>query len=219
MLYPICCGIIPGLLVLALIPTPALAQTMAVSVDPDRTPGGAPLVQVFDVTISVAFDVVVWLDSAGHPGQAVEFVVTDLAEIVPGVFKISTVTIGNPIDLGLEFPAPGEFALVYGECVAANNQLELARITYADFTGVLGMDQVMTVRGFQPGDSVPSTFGGQPGFVDCDDALVSCEMGGTAGGVTGSGVTFPAGALILNATPLVVPTGDGSIARLKAKFY
>ncbi len=209
-------GIVAGLLILLICPAAASAQTMAVSVDPDRTPGDAPLVQVFDTVVSVAFDVVVWLDTAGHDGQAAEFVVTDLAELVPGVIKLSTVTIGNPIDL--ELPVPGEFALVYGECVAANSQLELARITYVDFTDVLGLDQVMTVRGFQPGDTRPSTFDGQPGFIDCDDTLVACEMGGTTGGISGSGVVFPPGGLILNPTPLVVPVGDGSMGQMKAMF-
>ena len=209
-------GIVAGLLVLLICPSAVSAQTMAVSVDPDRTVGGSPFVQVFDVTVSVGFDVVVWLDSAGSDGQFAEFVVTDLQKLVPGVFKLGTVAIGNPIDL--EFREPGEFKLAYGECVVAASQLELVRITYADFGGVLGLDRVMTVRGFGPGDTEASIFGGAPGFVDCNDINIPCSMGGTTGGVTGSGAIFPPGGLVLNATPLVVPNAEGSFGQLKAWF-
>ena len=133
-----------GLLLFLACSTSARAQTMAVSVDPDRTAGASPYVQVFDVVLSAPFDVVVWLDSAGSDGQFAEFVVTDLQELVPGLFKLGTVTIGDSLDLGWSWQ-PGEFKLIYGECIPVDSQLELARISYADFAGVLGADFVMTV--------------------------------------------------------------------------
>ena len=205
-----------GLLILLSCPSIAFSQTMAVSVDPDRMAGNVPFVQVFDVTVGVSFDVVVWLDSAGSDGQAAELVVTDLVAVVPGVFRLGVVTIADPFDLA--FAEPGEFTLDYRGCVPADGQLELVRVTYGDFSGVIGPDVLMTVRGFGPGDTKPSSFGGAPGFEDCGGAKFACEMGGTTGGVTGSGVEFPPGALVLNATPLVVPVLDGSIGQLKAKF-
>jgi hypothetical protein len=79
-------------------------------------------------------------------------------------------------------------------------------------------DVVMSVRGFEPGDSAPSSFGGSPGIVDCDDAMVPLEPAGDAL-ITGADVIVPPGALVLNATPFVViPNESESITTIKARY-
>ena len=74
------------------------------------------------------------------------------------------------------------------------------------------------LRGLQPGDSVASSFDGELGFIDCADNGIVVQMGGTDGGETGSGVVFPDGSCVLNPTPIAVPTADGSVGQLKARF-
>ena len=99
-------------------------------------------------------------------------------------------------------------------------RLELVRVGYGDFGGALapGSDLVVSLRGFQPGDSQPSSFNGELGFVDCSDVKFPVPMGGTDGGVTGSGVEFPDGGMVIQGTPLVVPTDAGTMGQLKARF-
>ena len=71
---------------------------------------------------------------------------------------------------------------------------------------------MLTLRGFQAGDSQPSSFGGELGFIDCADNGIAVPMGGTDGGVTGAGVVFPDGSCVLNATAdvVTVKAEDGS---------
>ena len=197
--------------------TAAFAQTMAVSADPDGAAGSGPYTQVFDSPVGLGFDIVVWMDTAGEPSSAAEFVMTELLLATPGVFKLGTIKINNtPLDLGDN--ARGEYLLAFGGCEAPSPELTMVRVTYGDFGGVIGADVVLSLRGLQPGDSQPSTFNGELGFVDCVDGAWVATMGGADGGVTGSGVTFPDGGLVLNPIPLAVPTVDNSVGQLKARF-
>lgn len=169
-------------------------------------------------TAGPQFDLIVRLDSAGEPSSAAEFVVTELLVEVPGIFKLSTVKINNtPLDLGDN--SKGEYILAFGGCEPAG-VLELVRVGYGDFGGALGpnSDFVVSLRGFEAGDSQPSSFAGELGFVDCADNKYPVALGGADGGVTGSGVVFADGAMVINATPLAVPTDAGTMGQLKARF-
>ena len=197
--------------------TGAFAQTIAVSADPDGAGGSGPFTQVFDSPVGLGFDIVVWMDSNGEPSSAVEFIMTELLVETPGVFKLGTIRINNtPLDIGDNLV--GEYIIAFGSCEPVSSQLVLVRVTYGDFSGVIGADLVMNLRGFQPGDSQPSTFNGEPGFVDCIEGTHTLVMGGVDGGVTGSGVVFPDGGLIMNGTLVVVPTVENSMGQLKARF-
>jgi hypothetical protein len=188
----------------------ATAQTMAIS-------AGAPGIQVAETIPGTPFDVVVWGDTGTSDSAAAEFVATELLQVTPGVFKLATVKINNTtLDLGDN--ALGEYILAFAACFLPDPQLELVRVTYGDFSGVVGADVVMTLRGLQPGDSRPSSFNGSVGFVDCQDVKYSATVGGVDGGVTGSGVVFPDGGLVLNPTPIAVDNDATSFGQVKARF-
>ena len=206
-----------SLVVLMALPSIALAQTIAISADPDGAGGSGPFTQVFDTPVGLGFDLVVWMDSAGEPSSAAEFIVTELLVVTPGVFKLGTIRINNtPLDIGDNLV--GEYIIAFGSCEATSTQLELVRVTYGDFSGVIGADLVMNLRGFQEGDSQPSTFNGEPGFVDCTEGTHTLVMGGADGGLTGAQVVFPDGSLVCNPVPVVVPTVENSMGQLKARF-
>jgi hypothetical protein len=195
------------------IPSPAAAQTMALYVD-----AGGTLTREHDVLPVTPFDVLTTLDSGGHDVSAIEWVQTDLVEEYPGMVRLNATTISCSIDLAIE--PPGEFVLwVCGGCAPASEQLELARLTYMDLAASLGSDVVMTIRGFGPGDTYPSSFDGSPGFLDCSQAGFTAIMQGGEAWLTGAGVEVPSGALVLNPTPpLVVGNGSGSFSLLKSTF-
>ena len=141
--------------------------------------GAGTLVSVYRVPATAApFDVVVTLNSDGHTSAAAEWVITWLPEIVPGVFHIGTVSIGAP-DFTLcgagqrSICEPGETLFAFSSCQPASERLELVRHSFLDVTGLIPPDTVITLRGFQPGDSMASSFGGEPGFVDCDDVPIA----------------------------------------------
>jgi hypothetical protein len=189
----------------------ALAQTMSIGAGPL---GGAPQ-PWFDVGLGQQFDVVVSL-VVNDPSSAAEFVATELLLVAPGVFKLNTAKINNtPLDLGDN--GRGEYILSFSGCFPGG-QLPLVRVTYGTFSGPVPVDTVMTLRGFQEGDSQPSSFNGALGFVDCTDVKFTASLGGTEGGVTGSGVVFPDGGCVINGTPLVVDNEAGSMGQLKARF-
>jgi hypothetical protein len=197
--------------------TGAFAQTIAVSADPDGAGGSGPFTQVLDSPVGLGFDIVIWMDSAGEPSSAAEFIVTELLTEAPGVFKLGTIRINNtPLDIGDNLI--GEYIIAFGSCEPVSSQLVLVRVTYGDFSGAIGADLVMNLRGFQPGDTQPSTFDGEPGFVDCTEGTHTLVMGGVDGGVTGSGVVFPDGSLGVNPTPIPIPNSDNSVGQLKARF-
>ena len=191
----------------------AFAQTMMVS---GGVTGSGTDSQVLDL-VGPQFDIIVRLDPVGSASSAAEFVMTELLNEVPGIFKLSTAKILNtPLDLGDN--TQGEYILAFGECVAPIGMVELVRVGYGAFGGPVPNDTVVTLRGFQPGDSQPSSFNGELGFVDCNDNKFVTALGGADGGVTGSGVVFPDGGMVINATPLAVSNDGGSMGQLKARF-
>ena len=188
----------------------ATAQTMAVSF-------GAPGTQVGDVVVGTPFNLVVWGDTAGLDAAAAEFVVTELLVETPGIFKLGTAKInGTTLDLGDN--ALGEYILAFGDCFLPSSELVLVTVTYGDFSGLVGADQVMNLRGFQPGDTRPSSFNGEVGFVQCDNAKYAASVGGQEGGITGSGVVFTDGSCVLNPTPIAVDNEAGSVSQMKGRF-
>jgi hypothetical protein len=191
----------------------AMAQTMNVSANLPGGPAGA----VVDVPQGTTFEMRVSLDAAGEASSAAEFVMGELLLLAPGVFKLGTIKVNNtPLDLGDN--AVGEYVMAFGTCVPGGAPVDLVVLNYGTFGGPVPVDTVIALRGLQPGDSVESTFNGDLGFIDCSDNGYVAQMGGTDGGVTGSGVEFPDGSLVINPTPLAVPTVDGSVGQLKAQF-
>ena len=202
-----------ALVALLALPVAASAQFMYVQGAPiGGTPG-----PVFDIGQGAQFNLEVVLDTGGEGSSAAEFVMTELLLVAPGVFKLGTVKINNtPLDLGDN--AVGEYVLAFQGCVAGGAPVTMVTLTYGTFGGPVPADTAITLRGLQPGDSVESTFGGELGFIDCADNGYPVQMGGTDGGITGSGVVFPDGSCVLNPTPIAVPTVDGSVGQLKAQF-
>lgn len=146
------------------------------------------------------FDVVV-VTKTSQGSAAGEFVMTELTVAAPGVFKLSTVKIFNtPLELGDN--SIGEYLMAYGDCAAAGAQ-EIVRLNYGEFAGTVGPDTILQIRGFQPGDSQPSTFGGEMGYIDCTPAPNGV-------GYILTGEPWPAGTNIdPTKGPSGVPSGDG----------
>lgn len=161
-----------------------------------------------DLTTNSAdpFDVVVTLDSSGYSSLAAEWVMLDLRSEFPGVYALQTRKINDtPLDLGSN--EDGEYLMAFGSCAQPGNQVELVRVTYADFGGTIGTSStLLTLRGFSGSDSRPSSFSGQPGFVDCQSVKHSGEMGGNDN----------AGALCVNCYE--PPTTEATMAQLKSRF-
>jgi len=198
----------------------AADPTLSIWADDDGT-----LVNMFDVTEAEPFDIVFVLDSDGHGVRALEFVADDLTGLVPGIFKIGSSSSApvhlDPVGCGVGARStcgPGEVLVVYYDCHLSSDSLELLRWTYGDFSGVMTSDVVITLRGFGPGDSFPSSIGGEPGFLDCEDVPIAAPMGGSDGGVTDSGVMWPDGSLILNPCCVPLPVEDSSFAALKSRY-
>jgi len=202
---------------LVTIAAPAAAQpTFAIWVDQ-----GGVLANDHDV-INPRFEVVVTLDSDGHESSAAEWVMTDLLVVSPGVFLLRQWSnLGLPCGIMgedcLDNHNYGEYSFPFTACVPTGERVELLRIDYGAFGGPMGNDIVLMLRGFEPGDSRPSHFGGAPGIVDCADQLISGAMGGSPGGTTSSGVTWPEGALILNPTR-PIPVSDPTFGVLKTRY-
>jgi len=200
-----------ALVAMLALPAMAFAQTMSVSVDDAGT-----RTQVFDVGFGQTFDLVVYLDTGGEGSTAAEFVMTELVLVAPGVFKLGTIKINDALDLadnGL-----GEYLMAFQFCAPGGAPLEIVRVNYGAFQGIPAADTVVSLRGFQPGDSKPSTFEGEMGYIDCADVGFPVFMGGTDGGITGADVVFPDGSCVLNPTPIVVDNEAGSVGQLKARF-
>jgi hypothetical protein len=202
-----------ALVALLALPVAASAQVMYVQAGPL---GGA-LGPQFEIGAGAQFNVAVSLDTFGEGSSAAEFVMTELLVVAPGVFKLGTVKVNNtPLDLGDN--AVGEYVLSFQGCVAGGAPVTMVTLTYGTFGGVPPADTVLQLRGLQPGDSVGSTFGGEPGYIDCADGGFVAQMGGQDGGFTGNGTVFPDGSCVINGTPLVVDTDASSVGSLKARF-
>jgi len=194
--------IVPILLLTLLVPASALANaTMAIWTDV-----GGTLSPELTTQTGVNFTVVVTLDSDGEDALGAEFVITEPRDVFPGIFAISTKKINDTVlDLGEN--SLGEYVMAFTACEPSGDQIEMVRITYADFSGVIGTKSaVLTLRGLQIGDSVPSTFNGAPGFITCSDGNVDAEMGGHEN----------EGALCINC--FEPPEVEGTMTELKSKF-
>jgi hypothetical protein len=189
----------------------AIAQTMYIGAGPL---GGAPSA-LFDVPGGIQFDVVATLDPGGESSSAAEFVMSELNVINPGIFKLGTAKFNGALDLGEN--SLGEYILAFQGCFP-DATVEMVRVTYGTFGGTPAPDTVLTLRGFQAGDTQPSSFNGELGFIDCSDNGIVATLGGTDGGFTGADVEFPDGSCVLNATPVVVDNEAGSMGQLKTRF-
>ena len=200
------------------LPGLAFAQaTMALSVD-----AGGSFVQWYDTPVGTSFDVVVWVDTDGETAVAAEFVLTELALAVPGVMKVGTTKVA-PVNLEIGDNSVGEYLFHFGDlndpvCKGPSPQLELVRIENLDATGLIGRDVLLTLRGFGPGDTAPSSFQGAPGFATCSNIGVACRVGGADGGYTQSGTFVPDGSVVLNPTAGFVADGIESMGMQKARF-
>jgi hypothetical protein len=163
---------------------------------------GSGLSRTMDSMILTPFDVVALMEDV-LIGAGAEFVMTELATEYPGVLKIGTQKINNtPLDLGDN--ARGEYLIAFGECIWAPT--EIVRVTYLDVGGFIPGDVVLQLRGFEPGDSQPSTFNGRAGFIDCAHLGSNKHLFGLTnpGLITGSGAYVPPGGMVVNATQPVV---------------
>ena len=128
------------------------------------TTGG---LQRYMTTTGNPFDIVAVMKTA-NPTSAAEFIMTELLVLFPGVFKLSTIKVNNtPLDLGNN--AVGEYLMAFAGCFGAGT-LEVVRVNYGDFGLAILPDTILSLRGFGPGDSQPSTFNGAMGYIDCSDA-------------------------------------------------
>jgi hypothetical protein len=163
---------------------------------------GSGLSRTIDPIFVTPFDIVASMEDV-LIGSGAEFVMTELSMEYPGILKIGTRKINNtPLDLGDN--ARGEYLIAFGDCFWAPT--EIVRVTYLDVAGALPPDIVLRLRGFQPGDSQPSTFNGRPGFIDCAHVGSNTHLFGLTnpGLITGSGAYVPPGGMVLNATQPVI---------------
>ena len=194
---------------------PAQAQTLGLYLD-----NGGELERFGDVTQTAQFDIVVLTDIP-ETSCLVEFVMTEIAIEVPGVFKTGTVKI-NDTTLELGDNSLGEYITAYGLPCAPAGLTEVIRVTYGQFQGSVGNDFIVVPRGFGPGDTQPSSFDGDMGYVDSSDVKVKLAgepWPGDVGIDPTKGPTAVAsgdGVCVLNA--LATPNEATSMTSLKARF-
>lgn len=170
---------------------------------------GSAYVAVTDVSPGSPFDVLVNMDSGGLETSGAAFVFPGLDALAPGVFRVATAYPSSPPGLTLDVPVDGAYALDFDGCAAPCTTRELLRITYFDFSGVVGADLVLTVQG-------PNGPQSPPLLTDCSGAVHEAPMGGVSGGTSAADVVSPDGSLMLNPTPMCVLTDCGWGARVYA---
>jgi hypothetical protein len=199
---------------------PALAQTETVgTIGLYFAELGQPPAGRFGATAPGGqFDVVV-VTNIDQPSCAVEFVMTELLVEVPGILKLNTTKVNNtPLDLGDN--DVGEYLMAYAGCIGGGPQ-EPVRVTYGTFTTDVPPDTILTLRGFQAGDTQPSTFGGRMGWIDGSDGKFFIDPEPWPDGQPGNidPAKLPdggAGACVLNAD--TVPTDSETMSSLKTRF-
>lgn len=172
---------------------------------------GGTLVDAYDITPSVSFDVVVLLDSDGNDVELVDFGMTDLGATVPGLLNLGTTSMIGTCGLIPENCFEGNYSIFVAGCHPPGEGIEVLRITFADFGGV-GPD-VVAVIGANSFGGIPTS----PGFVDCGQNEFSAPMDGPSGGETSSGVVWPPGGLILNPTR-PIPVESSGMSLLKSRY-
>lgn len=151
-----------------------------------------------------------------HDFTAGEFVMTDLAQTVPGVIRLGTVRV-NDTDLDLGDNERGEYLLAAEACMPAG-RIEMVRVTYGLTDGVvLGVDRALFVRGFETGDSQPSSFYGSPGYVDCQIVQHVLAREAWSEYMHPDNPTL-AGAVVINPSNIPVGGEVTSLGLLKAAF-
>lgn len=167
------------------------------------------------------FDVVV-VAHTDESSAAMEFVMTELIHLYAGVFKLKTDKINNtPLDLGDN--QMGEYLMAYRPCPGPG-PTEMVRIRYYDLEGEIGENVVLQLRGFQPGDSKPSTFDGQPGYVTCESyearVLTGVEWDDSSGidPMLIPGVESTDGIVVLNPVGISVAGEFTSVGAIKSRF-
>jgi len=100
-------------------------------------------------------------------GAGAEFIMTELLSMFPGLFKLSTTRV-NDTALDLGDNSVGEYQFDFLGCVGAGS-VEVVRVRHGDFAGVIGLNVVLSLRGFVASDSQPSNFNGEMGYIDCLD--------------------------------------------------
>lgn len=196
------------LILLLIFAVPAAAQpTMALWVDQ-----GGQLVDDYDIPVSVVFEVVVTLDSDGNDVALVEWGMTDLTIAAPGLISLGMTSSIGSCGLLPETCMDGNYTIFVNGCHPGGGQVQIARLSFADFTGVVGPDIVATIGPRESG-GIP----GSSGFFDCSDAAFAAPMGGSSGGTTSSGVTWPPGGLILNPTR-PIPVDEPTLSAMKSRY-
>ena len=158
---------------------------------------GGGLYRAIEVSSS-PFDIVVLMKSDTQSSGA-EFVMTELIVEFPSVFKLATTKV-NDTTLDLGDNALGEYMIDFGGCIEAG-ELEIVRVQYLDLGWAIPEDTVLYLRGFKPGDTQPSRFEGQTGYVDCtgtEHALQLEPWGGPCDPVVASWIESSDGAIALN---------------------
>ena len=201
--------------ILAAAGSPAFCQTLSLAVDDQGT-----YTRSYHATVGEEFDVVTLANTDGNDVLAGEWVQTDLLGAVPGVFKLQTTRLCNTCDYFGGYPGgPGEYRESFGACRPASEALEILRIKYLPIDGFEADDFVLSIRGLEPGDTWPSSFDGEPGFVDCANAKLPATVERGDAWQTGSGVVVPSGALVLDPTPpLVVGSSELPLSHLKVRY-
>jgi hypothetical protein len=168
-------------------------------------------------TSGLPFDIVVVMKTA-ESGAGAEFIMTELLSICPGLFKLSTTRV-NDTALDLGDNSVGEYQIDFSGCVGAGS-VEVVRVQYGDFAGVIGLNVVLSLRGFVAADSRPSNFNGEMGYIDCLDGkhVLAPEPWNDFDVLDPTRlpeVDSADGVMMLNGD---IATGDSSIGILKSRF-
>ena len=204
------------LAVLALVAPVAGAQdTIGIYIEDDDGLDRAGVTKVGE-----PFDVVVVVN-ASKSGGAIEFVMTELMHLFPGVFKFSTKKVNDtPLDLGNN--QQGEYLIAYGGCVDAGS-FEVVRLQYYDVDGSIDDNVVLGLSGLGPESDYPSTFDGQMGYISCQDEGVILvgepwEHDDVIDPTRIEGVVNTDGIVVLNPVGLGVTNEEASVSTLKTRF-
>ena len=199
---------------------PVAAQdTLALYADFGEEDDGA-LSRALITKPGVPFDVVaVAKTNAGI--SYVEFSMTELSMIYPGVFKYTTLHLGTDVP-NFGDPDLGEYAFGSELCSEAG-QVEVVRVRYHDVNGSLPENVVLSLRNMESrGDLRLYHFDGSMGYVDCantnhvltpeewdDDSMDPTRI---------DRVTNTDGILVINPAGLSVRARESSVSVLKGRF-
>lgn len=161
------------------------------------------------------FHVVVVLNTDA-PACAAEFVMTEVAGF-PGVFKTNTTKIHDtPLDLGNN--GYGEYMMAWGFDGCPSGEFEVVRVEYRVLTpGMLQHPVVLSLRGFGPGDSRPSSFLGEMGYIDAadDKVVLTPEVWSEYGLPDNENLE---GAVVLNPNWMPIAADTGSVSAFKTRY-